>query len=216
MEAFNEMIAIQKEGLKVRLEEQVIEANQAIDKFAERWRALRPTDLTAWDAASVGRVFRELDEWSAQLEDFKDRAADLAENFSSFSMPMPPRFDGLAVVDADVGRTVHSWGMLRDYLAALAALEAADWISFRNDMYALTDLATDWSDRVKARLAAEPGGDARGRRAGGGGCWCVEVEGEEEESPTSGSVGADAPSGTFSRTASVRGARTQVLPRQGL
>ena len=38
MEAFNEMIEIQKESLKVRLEEQVIEKNQAIDKFAERWR----------------------------------------------------------------------------------------------------------------------------------------------------------------------------------
>ena len=38
MEAFNEMIEIQKESLKVRLEEQVIEQNQAIDKFVERWR----------------------------------------------------------------------------------------------------------------------------------------------------------------------------------
>ena len=48
-----------------------------------------------------------------------------------------------------------SWRLLRDYLAALADLEAADWISFRNDMYALQDLATDWSDRVKAWLSVE-------------------------------------------------------------
>ena len=62
MEAFNEMIEIQKESLKVRLEEQVIEQNQAIDKFSERWRALRPTELKDWDAVSVTKTFNELDE----------------------------------------------------------------------------------------------------------------------------------------------------------
>ncbi len=62
MEAFNEMIEIQKGALKARLEEHVIEQNQAIDKFAERWRALRPTDLDLWDLDNVRRTFDELNE----------------------------------------------------------------------------------------------------------------------------------------------------------
>ena len=62
MEAFNEMIAIQKTALKVRLEEHVMEQNQAIDKFAERWRTLRPTELEHWDLDSVNATFDNLHE----------------------------------------------------------------------------------------------------------------------------------------------------------
>ena len=158
MEAFNEMIEIQKESLKVRLEEQVIEQNQAIDKFAERWRALRPAELRDWDAASVARTFDELDEWRAQLEDFKERAAELGENFASFHMPVPPRFDGLAVVEVEIEATAGSWRMLRDYLRELGELEAMDWIGFRSDIFALQDLAARWGERLKERYAAGGGG----------------------------------------------------------
>jgi len=62
MEAFNEMIDVQKESLKARLEEEVIEQNQGIDKFVARWRALKPVDLTCWDVSSVNEIFNELNE----------------------------------------------------------------------------------------------------------------------------------------------------------
>ena len=62
MEAFNEMIEIQKGTLKARLEENVIEQNQAIDKFAERWRALKPSGLELWDLDNVRKTFDDLNE----------------------------------------------------------------------------------------------------------------------------------------------------------
>ena len=62
MEAFNEMIEIQKGTLKALLEENVIEQNQAIDKFAERWRALKPSGLELWDLDNVRKTFDDLNE----------------------------------------------------------------------------------------------------------------------------------------------------------
>jgi len=62
MEAFNEMVEIQKESLKVRLDEHVIEHNQLIAKFSERWCALRPRDPNSWDIKSVNQTFDQLDE----------------------------------------------------------------------------------------------------------------------------------------------------------
>jgi len=62
MEAFSEMIVIQKASLKTRLEEQVMEQNQAIDKFIARWHALRPTELEHWDIKSVNKAVAELNE----------------------------------------------------------------------------------------------------------------------------------------------------------
>jgi len=62
MEAFNEMVEFQKESLKVRLEEQVVEHNQALGNFTERWRALKPTEIQHWDAKNVNRVFDEIEE----------------------------------------------------------------------------------------------------------------------------------------------------------
>ena len=61
-EAFSEMIVIQKASLKTRLEEQVMEQNQAIDKFIARWHALRPTELEHWDIKSVNKAVAELNE----------------------------------------------------------------------------------------------------------------------------------------------------------
>ena len=69
-------------------------------------------------------------------------------------MPVPPRFDGLGVVEVEILATSKSWGMLRDFLAELSELEKQDWISFRNDMYALQDLASQWSDKVKEVFAS--------------------------------------------------------------
>lgn len=146
--------------------------------------ALRPTELKDWDAASVNRTFDELDEcipawaerqpanttsgnqlpglllhrWKAQLEDFKERAAELAENFASFQMPVPPRFDGLSVVEVEINATVCSWRLLRDYLSELGELKVMDWIGFRSNIFALQDLAAKWSEKLKDRFAVGGGG----------------------------------------------------------
>ena len=53
--------------------------------------------------------------WKAQLQDFKDRADELVEHFVSFNMPVPPRFDGLSVIELEITMSSTSWSLLRDY-----------------------------------------------------------------------------------------------------
>ncbi len=92
--------------------------------------------------------------WKAQLQDFKDRADELVEHFVSFNMPVPPRFDGLSVIELEITMSSTSWSLLRDYLSELDLLEKQDWISFRGNMHLLHDLAMSWSDKVKERIVA--------------------------------------------------------------
>jgi hypothetical protein len=41
--------------------------NQTLDKFGQRWRALKPTDLKDWNPEEVAKVFTALDDWQAQV-----------------------------------------------------------------------------------------------------------------------------------------------------
>ena len=88
------------------------------------------------------------------MQDFKDRADELVEHFVSFNMPVPPRFDGLSVIELEITMSSTSWSLLRDYLSELDLLEKQDWISFRGNMHLLHDLAMSWSDKVKERIVA--------------------------------------------------------------
>jgi hypothetical protein len=45
----------------------VIVLNQTLDKFGQRWRALKPTDLKDWNPEEVAKVFTALDDWQAQV-----------------------------------------------------------------------------------------------------------------------------------------------------
>ena len=69
-------------------------------------------------------------------------------------MPVPPRFDGLSVIELDITMSSTSWSLLRDYLSELDLLEKQDWISFRGNMHLLHDLAMSWRDKVKERIVA--------------------------------------------------------------
>ena len=153
MEAFNEMIDIQKESLKAHLEDQVIEASQNIDRFADRWHALKPRELMKWDISTVGKVVEEMEEWHSQLEDLEQRLATLVEHFTGFDMPNPPRFDGLADIAGDIAKSTETWIMLKEYKTALFEMSKQDWISFRSNVFALQDLATTWTTKFNDHVS---------------------------------------------------------------
>ena len=88
------------------------------------------------------------------MDDFKDRAEELIENFVNFNMSLPPRFERLSAVEAEILTSSLSWGMLRDYLDELNELGKLDWIGFRNDMQTLYNCVSKWSDRVNEKFAA--------------------------------------------------------------
>lgn len=152
LDAYNEMIEEQKEALRGLIDEQVAALTSAIDKFGQRWLALKPQEMKGWDTEEVHRVFVSLDDWSQQFSDLRRKAGDLGDNCLAFAMPAP-RFDGLDATEADLLRTAASWQMLREYTEELDKLGVQDWISFRSNIFALQDLAGGWHDRVKEKFS---------------------------------------------------------------
>ncbi|CAM9134653.1 unnamed protein product [Chrysoparadoxa australica] len=158
MEAFNDMVEEQKEALVGVLEEEVISLNQGIDKFGQRWQALRPSEQSSWAPEDVAKVFASLDDWKQQLDDHKKKVGELQENCKSFGMPQP-HFDLLESIEDSIKSTSASWDMYREYSEEMKKLGEQDWISFRSNIYALQDLGTKWGDAVKAKLADDQKAD---------------------------------------------------------
>ena len=153
MEAFNEMIEEQKEQLKTVLEERVMELNQEIEKFAQRWSALKPKEMASWARDAVLKVFADLAGWKESLEKLTTSTTELAESCGNFGMANPS-FLGLEQLQDDIGKTLESWDMLQAYMDEIQAVSETDWISFRNNMGALQDIAGNWMEKVKATYAA--------------------------------------------------------------
>ncbi|CAM9144794.1 unnamed protein product [Heterosigma akashiwo] len=152
LEAFGAMVEEQKEQLKAVVEEEIMALNQNVDKFAQRWKALKPADMPSWAPEAVAKVFEALEDWNTQFGEIKNQADKLVENCRAFAMDLP-RFDGLDVVEEDITSTNESWGMLKAYQAELKELTDQDWISFRSNIFALSDLGTSWTEKVKERVA---------------------------------------------------------------
>ena len=152
LEAFNDMVEEQKEALKDSLEEECVTLNINIDKFGNRWRQLKPTDVKSWEYSEVQRVFESLDDWKKQFEDLHLAAATLMDNLLTFNMPKP-RFDGLDSLIEDFAATKKSWDMLEDYYSEMKVISDQDWLTFSTNVYALQDFAQTWADSLKASFA---------------------------------------------------------------
>ncbi|CAM9185799.1 unnamed protein product, partial [Choristocarpus tenellus] len=151
-EAFHDIVEEQKESLKGVLEEEAMQLNQAIDKFGQRWQALKPQEMKEWSPAEVSRVYSSLEDWREQFQEHKGKAEALKENCTSFGMPVV-RFEGLEVIEEDLAACENSWGMYKEFSEELKALADQDWISFRQNVFALQDLGSKWGEKIKARLA---------------------------------------------------------------
>jgi dynein heavy chain 2 len=136
LEAFNDMIEEQKEALKGTLEEDVTALNMGIDKFGNRWRQLKPTDVKSWEYSEVQRVFESLADWKKQFADLEVSATTLTENCLTFGLPKP-RFDGLETLVEDLQNTNKSWDMLKEYYDELKIISDQDWLTFSVNVYTL-------------------------------------------------------------------------------
>jgi dynein heavy chain 2 len=96
LEAFNEMIEEQRENLKGEIEAKVIECNQEIEKFEQRWNALKPVEVASWEDEVIQKVHESMLEWREQLNELMGRSKTLVENCTTFQMTVP-QFDGTLV-----------------------------------------------------------------------------------------------------------------------
>ncbi|GLD99148.1 hypothetical protein PINS_up007866 [Pythium insidiosum] len=154
LEAFNDMIEEQREALKGEIEAQVVDCNVEIDKFRQRWTALRPVEVSSWDDDDLAKVYTAMDEWREKLSALQAQSATLVANCAAFQMP-EPAFDGLAALASDVDKIAQNWATYRSFRDDVRALAAQDWITFSANAFALQDCATQWVERVKAALAGE-------------------------------------------------------------
>ncbi|KAF0686502.1 Aste57867_21689 [Aphanomyces stellatus] len=149
LEAFNEMIEEQRESLKGEIEAKIIECNQEIEKFSQRWTALKPTEVTTWDDDAIQKIYDAMGEWREQFNEIIGRSKVLVDNCTTFQMAIP-QFDGVAALDADIHRVELNWSMYKDYNGEVEALAKQDWITFREKMFDLADVAAKWAEKLKA------------------------------------------------------------------
>lgn len=46
---------------------------QVVDKFGQRWRALKPQEMKDWSMTEVDRVFAALTQWREMFQEHKDK-----------------------------------------------------------------------------------------------------------------------------------------------
>lgn len=101
LEAHHDIIEAQKSVLKTYLEEEEIAINVDIDKFAAKWKQLKPSDSSlsttsggngakasngAFDAQSIQKIFDSLDDWKAQFAVLEARTVKHSEGRAAFNM----------------------------------------------------------------------------------------------------------------------------------
>ena len=155
LEAYDNLIEDQKEVLKGTLEEEEVNLNIEIDKFSNRWRQLKPSDVKTkssdgknWDQKDAQKVFDSLEEWKTQFSELEAKTTKLTEARQTFNMPNP-RFEGLETLQEDIKQTSKSWDMLKEYLEELGKMSEEDWINFTN-IYVLQDFASKWAENMRA------------------------------------------------------------------
>ncbi|KAF1331189.1 hypothetical protein FI667_g4511, partial [Globisporangium splendens] len=148
-EAFNEMIEDQRESLKCEIEAQVVQCNEAIDKFRERWTGLRLLEVSSWQEDDLAaKVYKPIEDETAKLSELKTRSETLTASCNAFSMA-EPMFDDLATIDASVSLTVLNWSTYKQFCDEIKALAAQDWITFSANVFALQDCAQKWVETAK-------------------------------------------------------------------
>lgn len=152
LEAYNDMVEEQKEALKGQLEEEAVTLNTNIERFANRWNQLKPTDVKSWEYADVVAVFDSLSDWKRQFTELQDAGDKLADSSLLFGITKP-RFDGLEALTADLTETSKSWDMLKLYYDEYKAIADQDWLLFSVNVYSLQDFAVKWLETLKTSFA---------------------------------------------------------------
>lgn len=119
MEAFNDMIEEQRERLKGEIDGLVMECESKVDKFFQRWEALKPNansfesavDLTS-DA--ITKMLEDIEEWRTQFEELEKEASTLQSNCEHFQMSVPP-FEIISSTEEELDRTESEWQQLKEY-----------------------------------------------------------------------------------------------------
>lgn len=152
LEAFNDMIQDQRENLKGEVKSQVVNCNMDIDRFKQRWTALRPLEIAKewWDDYTLldTNVFMVMEDWKDKLATLKEQAKNLTSNSLSFELS-EPHFEGLTALDDEMEALYMTWKAYKDFRTELSAFSEQDWFAFCANIFALQDCAQKWADFVK-------------------------------------------------------------------
>lgn len=153
VEAFSDILDAAKTKMKDQLEQQVIDLNMELDKFAKRWHALKPAGEEKagdWGEEAINRIFTSLEEWKKDFEEIQCKTNKHKEACDQFQMN-PPTFSGLRELEEDMSNVTSSWQMYKDYSTELNTMGEQDWITFRSKLFDVQDFVKKWQLKIKER-----------------------------------------------------------------
>ena len=153
VEAFSDILDAAKEKMKDQLEQQVIDLNMELDKFAKRWHALKPTGEDKagdWSTEAIDRIFASLEDWKKDFKDIQEKTTKHKEACDQFQMT-PPSFQGLQELEEDMESVSTSWSLYKEYLDELNSMGSQDWITFRSKLFDVQDFVKKWQGKIKER-----------------------------------------------------------------
>ena len=148
LEGFNQMLSEQQEVIKNEIERKCNSLNSEIEKFYQRWSALKPKKLDQLDRESAKETAAKMKEWRTMWDELEKKAQTLESDSVHFELA-PPEFGYIAEIRGALVEQEQSWKFFDEFEEELAAMEKEDWLSFRSKVYLFQDFTYKWADKLK-------------------------------------------------------------------
>ncbi|KAI8621722.1 dynein heavy chain and region D6 of dynein motor-domain-containing protein [Chytriomyces sp. MP71] len=122
----------------------------SIDKFASRWKQLKPKMEHVHENNYSKKAMTSIHERKTEIEELIAVKEQIEIDCKHFGMPVPDLVD-ISGLQEDLHEEEKSWAFYAEYDAAIASVLQEDWISFRSKSNKFEDLLIDWLERVRTR-----------------------------------------------------------------
>ncbi|KAJ3116477.1 Cytoplasmic dynein 2 heavy chain 1 [Phlyctochytrium bullatum] len=150
LESHELVIREQVEVLKSAIEGRKQSLHNDLEKFASRWKQLRPNIEEA----------KALDVIRSSVQFIRDKQTELG-NLSSIANTINSdclhfgisgvELDSIHTLTTELKSSEEMWALVEEYTAGIDSMLSEDWISFRTKSNLLEDTLIKWLDRIKVR-----------------------------------------------------------------
>lgn len=151
LEAFNDMLEDQRDNLKNDIEKRIKDCKIEVDKFASRWKALKPSAENEVTRDAAEKILSEIKDWQEELELVNQTSMEIIKDAESFDMPLPT-FDGLDGARNEITAHQQSWAEYNDYVKELEIMTEQKWLDFRPSILDFESFLQGWKKKLKGRV----------------------------------------------------------------
>ncbi|KAI8844037.1 dynein heavy chain and region D6 of dynein motor-domain-containing protein [Chytriomyces cf. hyalinus JEL632] len=150
LESHELVIKEQVEMLRNAIEGRRQAFTSSMDKFASRWKQLKPKMEHIHETNYAAKAMACIKERTTEFDELVATKAQIELDCKHFGMQVPDLAD-LDGVSQNIVEEEAKWGFFAEYDEAISSVLKEDWISFRGKSNKFEDLLIDWLDRVRAR-----------------------------------------------------------------